>query len=181
MKFSLVANISKPFNNRIFKTKKFEGISCQVPLKFNAWKVSKYRVFFLSVFSCIQTEYRKIRTRKNSVCGHCSRSVYFQIFWNRLLFFYLFSKDFNDFHEFAGKNSEKVQRIMEVYLVLYFSIHRVFDFEVIIPFDNMLTIGVYDYDAVGSDDLIGETKIDIENRFFSKHRATCGLSRKYSV
>ena len=98
-----------------------------------------------------------------------------------MLFFYLFAKDLDNFHEFAGENSEKVQRSTKVYLVLYFSIYRVFDFEVIIPFDNLLTIGVYDYDADGSDDLIGETKIDIENRFFSKHRATCGLSRKYSV
>ena len=32
---------------------------------------------------------------------------------------------------------------------------------------------------VGSDELIGETKIDIEDRFFSRHRATCGLSLRY--
>ena len=31
--------------------------------------------FFLSVFSCIQSEYRKIRTKKNSVFGHFSHSV----------------------------------------------------------------------------------------------------------
>ena len=31
--------------------------------------------YFWSVFSCIQSEYRKIRTRKNSVFGHFSRSV----------------------------------------------------------------------------------------------------------
>ena len=31
--------------------------------------------YFLSVFSCIQFEYRKIRTRNNSVFGHFSRSV----------------------------------------------------------------------------------------------------------
>ena len=85
------------------------------------------------------------------------------------------------FTNLPEKKLKKVQRSMEVHLVFYFSIYRVFDFEVIIPFDNMLTIGVYDYDVLDSDDLIGETKIDIENRFFSKHRATCGLSRKYSV
>ena len=33
------------------------------------------RSFFWSVFSFIRTEYRKIRTRKNSVFGHFSRSV----------------------------------------------------------------------------------------------------------
>ena len=31
--------------------------------------------FFRSVFSCIRTEYKKIRTRKNSVLGHFLRSV----------------------------------------------------------------------------------------------------------
>ena len=56
-------------------------ISIPVPLHFGylynwkttAWNVSKYGVFFWSVFSCIRTEYRKIRTRKNSVFGHFSR------------------------------------------------------------------------------------------------------------
>ena len=51
----------------------------------SAWKVSKYEVFFLggSVFSCIQFEYREIRTRKNpqgydqkSVFGYFSRSAH---------------------------------------------------------------------------------------------------------
>ncbi|XP_065062327.1 otoferlin-like isoform X2 [Rhopilema esculentum] len=58
---------------------------------------------------------------------------------------------------------------------------RVFDFEAIIPMDNMLTVGVFDYDLVGSDDLIGETKIDIENRFYSRHRPICGLSEAYAT
>ena len=31
--------------------------------------------YFWSVFSCIRTEYRKIRTRNNSVFGHFSRSA----------------------------------------------------------------------------------------------------------
>ena len=35
--------------------------------------------FFLSVFSCIQSEYRKIRTGKNSVFGHFSRSEHCSI------------------------------------------------------------------------------------------------------
>lgn len=56
-----------------------------------------------------------------------------------------------------------------------------FDFEVNIPHDNMLTVGIYDYDLVGKDELIGETKIDIENRFFTKHRATCGMSLRYHL
>ena len=38
------------------------------------------RSFFWSVFSCIQSEYRKIRTRKNSIYGHFSRSAYFSTY-----------------------------------------------------------------------------------------------------
>ena len=37
-------------------------------------KIVQIRSFFWSVFSCIRTDYRKIRTRKNSVFGHFSRS-----------------------------------------------------------------------------------------------------------
>ena len=35
----------------------------------------RIRSFFWSVFSCIQSEYRKIKARKNSVYGHFSRSA----------------------------------------------------------------------------------------------------------
>lgn len=34
---------------------------------------------------------------------------------------------------------------------------------------------------VGGDDLIGETQIDLENRFYSRHRATCGLPAEYAM
>ena len=37
-------------------------------------KSVQIRSFFWSVFPCIQSEYSKIRTRKNSVFGHFSRS-----------------------------------------------------------------------------------------------------------
>lgn len=56
-----------------------------------------------------------------------------------------------------------------------------FEMEATLPFDHQLTIQVWDFDSTSSDDLIGETKIDIENRFFSKHRAHCGLSKYYDV
>ena len=60
-------------------------------------------------------------------------------------------------------------------------VYRCFEFEAIIPMDSVLTVGVYDWDLVGSDDLIGETKVDLENRFYSKHRPTCGLQESYAT
>ncbi|XP_042076269.1 otoferlin isoform X3 [Haplochromis burtoni] len=56
-----------------------------------------------------------------------------------------------------------------------------FDIEATFPMESMLTVSVYDWDLVGTDDLIGETKIDLENRFYSKFRVTCGISSSYSV
>lgn len=56
---------------------------------------------------------------------------------------------------------------------------KCFEIEGTFPQDSILTIQVYDWDLLGSDDLIGETKIDLENRFYSRHRATCGLPKKY--
>ena len=56
-----------------------------------------------------------------------------------------------------------------------------FEFEAELPFDNLLTIQVYDWDLFTMDDFIGETEIDIENRFYSKHRARCGLPDTYEL
>ncbi|KAM9635642.1 otoferlin isoform 3-T3 [Trichechus inunguis] len=56
-----------------------------------------------------------------------------------------------------------------------------FDIETSFPMESMLTVAIYDWDLVGTDDLIGETKIDLENRFYSKHRATCGIAQTYST
>uniref|UniRef100_A0A8C6MI69 Otoferlin n=1 Tax=Nothobranchius furzeri TaxID=105023 RepID=A0A8C6MI69_NOTFU len=56
-----------------------------------------------------------------------------------------------------------------------------FDVEATFPMDSTLTVSIYDWDLVGTDDLIGETKVDLENRFYSKHRATCGISCNYAI
>ncbi|GIY69883.1 otoferlin [Caerostris darwini] len=58
---------------------------------------------------------------------------------------------------------------------------KCFEFEATFPQDSLLNVQIYDWDLLGSDDLIGETKIDLENRFYSRHRPTCGLAQKYSI
>ena len=42
-----------------------------------------------------------------------------------------------------------------------------------------LAVQVYDYDRMTADDLMGETTIDLEQRYYSKHRATVGLPKHY--
>jgi len=56
---------------------------------------------------------------------------------------------------------------------------RCFELKATLPLENMLTVQIYDWDATSMDDLIGETKIDLESRFYSRHRALCGLQEKY--
>lgn len=58
---------------------------------------------------------------------------------------------------------------------------RFFEMDAQFPKDYMLTIQVWDYDATSADDLIGETSIDIENRFYSTHRAHCGIAKTYNT
>ncbi|TSK16233.1 Fer-1-like protein 4 [Bagarius yarrelli] len=56
---------------------------------------------------------------------------------------------------------------------------EVFELTVSFPLETELILTVFDHDLVGTDDVIGETRIDLENRFYSRHRATCGLSLHY--
>ncbi|XP_053916656.1 fer-1-like protein 6 isoform X2 [Cuculus canorus] len=58
---------------------------------------------------------------------------------------------------------------------------RSFEIQATFPKDSLLTVLIYDHDFVGTDDLIGQTKIDLENRFYSRHRATCGLQSQYEI
>ncbi|XP_027519801.1 fer-1-like protein 4 [Corapipo altera] len=58
---------------------------------------------------------------------------------------------------------------------------EVVELTVSFPMESELTVAIFDHDLVGSDDLIGETKIDLENRFYSKHRANCGVAAQYDV
>ena len=57
---------------------------------------------------------------------------------------------------------------------------RIYEVEGTIPFDTTLTIQVFDYDrGLVRNELIGQTQIDIENRYFTKYRAKCGLPKEY--
>lgn len=58
---------------------------------------------------------------------------------------------------------------------------EVLELSIPLPAEPELTVAVYDHDLVGSDDLIGETHIDLENRFYSHHRANCGLASQYDM
>ncbi|MED6256247.1 hypothetical protein ATANTOWER_022526, partial [Ataeniobius toweri] len=58
---------------------------------------------------------------------------------------------------------------------------EVFELTVSFPLETELVITVMDHDLVGADDVIGETRIDLENRFYSRHRASCGLALYYDT
>lgn len=49
------------------------------------------------------------------------------------------------------------------------------------PLETELGIKVMDHDMVGADDIIGETRVDLENRFYSRHRPSCGLALYYDT
>ena len=56
-----------------------------------------------------------------------------------------------------------------------------FELKTKIPLTKDLIIRIKDWDLLLSDDLIGETIIDLENRLFSKYRPSCGLPLQYHL
>ncbi|XP_029655596.1 dysferlin-like [Octopus sinensis] len=56
-----------------------------------------------------------------------------------------------------------------------------FELKAKIPIEKDLIIKVKDYDVIGKDDTIGKTTIDLENRLFTKFRASCGLPITYCM
>ncbi len=57
--------------------------------------------------------------------------------------------------------------------------NRSHEFELTIPQHSLLRIQIWDWDFSSIDDMIAETSIDVENRWLSCHRATCGLPKRY--
>ena len=57
---------------------------------------------------------------------------------------------------------------------------KMFELPATLPLDHKLKVKVMDYDRTSANDLIGETVIDLENRFITQHRAICGLPESFS-
>lgn len=55
-----------------------------------------------------------------------------------------------------------------------------FEIKIVLPVQKDICIRCKDYDLFSSDDTIGETWIDLENRLLTKYRATCGLPLLYN-
>lgn len=61
-----------------------------------------------------------------------------------------------------------------------FTPKRCYERQVSFPECSSLKIKIMDYDRIKKNELIGETTIDIESRYYSKHRAHCGLPKHYN-
>uniref|UniRef100_H2Z7I1 C2 domain-containing protein n=1 Tax=Ciona savignyi TaxID=51511 RepID=H2Z7I1_CIOSA len=58
---------------------------------------------------------------------------------------------------------------------------KMFELDLILPMEKDLYVEVFDWDLIGTDDKIGETVIDLENRYLSKFKAWCSLPETYCV